>query len=66
MNEQPSNGESSAATRLRVMTTLDVAMVALRELRDTDDFWLALGPAYRIRYEDFQADLASARISWRG
>lgn len=56
---------SSAATKLRVLSSLESVLVGLRELRGTPEFWQQLAPGLRVRYEDFQGDLAAMRSSWR-
>jgi hypothetical protein len=65
MDEQPSTGVSSEIERHRVVAFLDGIGDSLRVLRADQDFWLSLGPAFRVRYEDFQGDLAALRAAWR-
>lgn len=62
---RPSNGVSSEIERHRVIAFLDGIGDSLRVLRGNPRFWLSLGPAFRVRYEDFQGDLAALRASWR-
>lgn len=61
---QPSTEVSSEIERRRVVAFLDGIGDSLRVLRDDPDFWLSLGPAFRVRYEDFQGDLAALRAAW--
>jgi hypothetical protein len=61
----PSTGVSSEIERRRVIVSIDQALTALRTLRDTQQFWLGLGPAFRSRFEDFQGDLAMLRSAYR-
>jgi len=63
--KRPSTGVSSEIERRRVVVQLDTALNALRSLRVDRGFWLSLGPGFRIRYEDFQGDLAAMRVAWR-
>lgn len=58
-------GVSSEIERHRVVAFLDGIGCSLRELRADPDFWLTLGPGFRVRYEDFQGDLAALRAAWR-
>jgi hypothetical protein len=60
-----STGVSSEIERRRVIVSIDQALTALRTLRDTQQFWLGLGPAFRVRFEDFQGDLAMLRAAYR-
>ena len=60
-----STGVSSEIERRRVIVSLDQALTALRTLRDDQRFWLGLGPAFRVRFEDFQGDLAMLRAAYR-
>lgn len=62
---KPSTGVSSEIDRRRVVVQLDAALNAMRALRADQVFWLSLGPGFRIRYEDFQGDLAAMRVAWR-
>lgn len=62
---KPSTGVSSEIDRRRVVVRLDEALNALRGLRADQGFWLSLGPGFRVRYEDFQGDLAAMRVAWR-
>jgi hypothetical protein len=59
------NGVSSEIDRRRVVSILCGIGDSLMELRASPDFWTGLGPAFRVRYEDFQADLATLRSAWR-
>lgn len=61
-----STGVSSEIERRRVCAFLDGISDSLRALRADSEFWLSLGPSLRVRYEDFQGDLAALRIAWRG
>jgi hypothetical protein len=65
MDEQPSTGVLSEIERHRVVAFLVGIGDGLRVLRANPDFWLSLGPAMRVRYEDFQGDLAALRAAWR-
>ena len=60
-----STGVSSEIERRRVIVSLDQALTALRTLRDDQRFWLGLGPGFRVRFEDFQGDLAMLRAAYR-
>jgi hypothetical protein len=51
--------------RQEVIDVLAVVISSLRALRDDRGFWLTLGPAFRVQYEDFQGDLAALRAAWR-
>jgi len=59
------NGVSSEIERMQVSDYLADVSALLRVLRDEPGFWLSLGPAFRVRYEDFQGDLAALRAAWR-
>ncbi len=65
MASPTSTGVSSEIERHRVVAILDVIREDLQALRGDPDFWLGLGPAFRVRYEDFQGDLAALRAAWR-
>lgn len=65
LNGQGSTGVSSEIERRRVLVSLDQALTSLRTLRDDQRFWLGLGPAFRVRFEDFQGDLAMLRAAYR-
>lgn len=60
------NGEWSETERRRVLAYLSGVSDSLRVLRADSVFWLSLGPALRVRWEDFQGDLAALRRDWRG
>ncbi len=63
--EEPSTGVLSEIERHRVVAYLYGIGESLRVLRADRDFWLSLGPAFRVRYEEFQADLAAMRAAYR-
>lgn len=65
MDEHTSTEVSSEIERRLTVALLAVIGDSLRVLRDDTHFWLSLGPAFRVRYEDFQGDLAALRASWR-
>lgn len=65
MEKQTSIGVSSEIERHRVEAYLTGLLDSLRALRADPEFWLSLGPAMRVRYEDFQGDLAALRAAWR-
>jgi hypothetical protein len=58
-------GVSSEIDRHRVIAYLDGILASLRALRGDPKFWLGLGPAFRVRYEDFEGDLAMQRAAFR-
>lgn len=65
LSGQGSSVVSSEIERRRVIVSLDQALTSLRTLRDDQRFWLGLGPAFRVRFEDFQGDLAMLRAAYR-
>lgn len=65
MASPTSTGVSSEIERHRVVAFLDGIGDSLRVLRADPDFWQSLGPAFRVRYEEFQGDLAALRAAWR-
>ena len=65
MPEKPSTGVSSEIERRRLLVSLDQALTALRTMRADEKFWLGLGPAFRVRFEDLQGDLAMLRAAYR-
>jgi hypothetical protein len=65
MPEKPSTGVSSENERRAVYQYLTGIGIALREVREMPEFWHSLGPAFRVRFEDFQGDLAALRAAWR-
>jgi hypothetical protein len=62
---KPSTGVSSEIECRRVVAYLDGLLASMRSLREEQKFWLGLGPAFRVRYEDFQGDLAMLRAAYR-
>lgn len=62
---KPSTGVLSETERLRIYGTLCRLSGELHALRGDPRFWLSLGPGFRVRYEDFQGDLAAVRAAWR-
>lgn len=62
---KPSTGVSSEIELRKVREHLDRLSDSMRALRAEPKFWLSLGPAFRVRYEDFQGDLAALRVAWR-
>lgn len=60
-----SRGMEDEQHRHRVVAYLDGLLASLRSLRDDQKFWLGLGPAFRVRFEDFQGDLAMLRAAYR-
>jgi len=65
MDGQSSTGVSSEIERHRVEAYLTGLLDSLRALRQDEGFWRNLIPAMRVRYEDFQGDLAVLRAAWR-
>lgn len=65
MGEQASTGVSSEIERRWVIAYLEGISASLRALRAEPKFWLGLGPAFRVRFEDFQGDLAMLRAAYR-
>jgi len=62
---KPLTGVWSEIERRRVDGQLRLVQEVLRDLRDDQRFWLSMGPKFRVRYEDFQGDLAALRASFR-
>lgn len=60
-----STAVSSEIERHRVQAYLTGLLDSLRALREDPEFWFSLGPAMRVRYQDFQGDLAALRAAWR-
>jgi hypothetical protein len=50
---------------MQVSDYLSDVSALLRVLRCEPGFWLSLGPAFRVRYEEFQGDVAALRAIWR-
>jgi len=48
-----------------VSAYLAVVLDTMLALRREPEFWVQLGPALRVRFEDFQSDLAAVRASFR-
>ena len=65
MPESTSTAESSEVDKGRVSAYLAVVLDTMRALRSEPEFWVQLGPALRVRFEDFQSDLAAVRASFR-
>jgi len=65
MSEQPSTGVWSEIERRRVDGQLRLVQGVLRDLREDQRFWLIMAPKFRVRYEDFQGDLAALRACFR-
>lgn len=63
--EMPSTGVLSEISRRHFADRVAIVLEALQELRANQGFWLSLGPAFRVRYEDFQGDLAALRQAFR-
>jgi hypothetical protein len=62
---QPSTGASSVIERRVVLEHLTALLSTMRELRDLPGFWYYLGPTVRVRFEDFQGELAALRAELR-
>lgn len=62
---KPSAGVLSEIERRRVVDHLGMVLEILRDLRENQKLWLSMGPEFRVRFEDFQGDLAALRASWR-
>ena len=62
---KPSPALASEIERRRVIAYLEGISASLRSLRGEPKFWLGLGPAFRVRYEDFQGDLAMLQAAYR-
>jgi hypothetical protein len=65
MDEHPSNGVSSEIERRRTWDFLIMVIEGMNELRRRPEFWVSLGPAFRVRFEDFQDELVGLRVAWR-
>ena len=65
MPESISTAVSSEVEKRRVSDYLAVVLDAMQALRREPEFWVQLGPALRVRFEDFQSDLAAVRASFR-
>jgi hypothetical protein len=63
---KPSTGVSSGIERRVVLEHLTALLSTMRELRDLPGFWYYLGPTVRVRFEDFQGELAALRAELRG
>jgi len=63
--ESASTAVSSGIDERRVSAYLAVVLDTMRALRSEPEFWVQLGPALRVRFEDFQSDLAAVRASFR-
>jgi hypothetical protein len=57
--EVSSSGVSSGIKRRVVLEHLTALLSTMRELRDLPGFWYYLGPSARVRFEDFQGELAA-------
>ena len=62
---KPSTGVWSEIDKRRVSAYLVVVLDTMRALRSEPEFWVQLGPALRVRFEDFQSDLGAVRAAWR-
>jgi len=62
---KPLTGVWSEIERRMVDGQLRLVLEVLRDLREDQRFWLSMGPEFRVRYEDFQGDLAALRASFR-
>lgn len=62
---KPSPALATEIERRRVAAYLEGISASLRALRGEPRFWLKLGPAFRVRYEDFQGDLAMLIVAYR-
>ena len=62
---KPLTGVWSEIDKRRVSAYLVVVLDTMRALRSEPEFWVQLGPALRVRFEDFQGDLAALRASFR-
>jgi hypothetical protein len=62
---KPSSGVSSEIERRRVYDSLVKTRVLLADLRADQKFWLSLGPAFRVRFANFQDELAVLREEYR-
>ena len=62
---KPLTGVWSEIERRMVDGQLRLVLEVLRDLRGDGRFWLSMGPEFRVRYEDFQGDLAALRASFR-
>lgn len=64
--DKSSTGVSSEIDGNRVSAYLAVILDTMRALRGEAEFWTRLGPAFRVRFEDFQSELAAMRVAFRG
>ena len=62
---KPLTGVWSEIERRRVVDHLGMMLEILRDLREDRRFWLSMGPKFRVRFEDFQGDMAALRASFR-
>ena len=65
MPKSTSTSVSSGIDERRVSAYLAVVLDTMRALRSEPEFWVQLGPALRVRFEDFQSELAAVRASFR-
>jgi hypothetical protein len=62
---KPSAAVLSEVERRRTVDFLIMVIEGMHELRRRPEFWVALGPAFRVRFEDFQGELVGLRAAWR-
>jgi hypothetical protein len=62
---KPSSGVSSEIERRRTGDLLMMVIEGMHELRRAPAFWVSLGPAFRVQFEDFQGNLSVIRSAWR-
>ena len=65
MPKSTSTSVSSEVEKRRVSAYLAVVLDTMRALRREPEFWVGLGPALRVRFEDFQSDLGAVRAAFR-
>ena len=65
MPKSTSTSVSSGIDERRVSAYLAVVLDTMRALRSEPEFWAQLGPALRVRFEDFQSDLGAVRAAFR-
>jgi hypothetical protein len=60
---KPSTVVLSGIDERGVSAYLGVLLDTMRALRGEAEFWCRLGPAFRVRFEDFQSELATMRVT---
>jgi hypothetical protein len=65
LNGPGSTGESAEIERRRTEDYLIMVVEGMHELRRRPEFWVSLGPAFRVRYEEFHSELVGLRATWR-